>query len=222
MIEKTKIIEKIQNVFDLANNNTSETEAIAAALKAQQLMVKYDIEMTEVKDQDRTEEIIKDVIRFDSTNQGYCTKWKFDLAETLAKNFKVKWHLQNRKHIVFYGFESDVRLVVSVFNFLFATGNKLSCRYYYQRQKEGLSTKGIMNTYLQGFVAGLKDELEKQTTALMVVVPQEVEDAYAEYSADFRHTSYSISYASDSRAYGDGRKEGRYAVQSRALESASA
>lgn len=35
-----KILNKIKNLLDLANNNPNENEAIAAALKAQELMAK--------------------------------------------------------------------------------------------------------------------------------------------------------------------------------------
>lgn len=41
-----KIIEKIKNLMDLASNNPNQNEAMAAALKAQELMAKYNVHMT--------------------------------------------------------------------------------------------------------------------------------------------------------------------------------
>ena len=38
-----KIMEKIKKLLALANNNPSEDEAMAAALKAQEMMAKYNI-----------------------------------------------------------------------------------------------------------------------------------------------------------------------------------
>lgn len=43
-----KIIVKIQNLLDLANNNPNENEAVAAALKAQELMAKYNVHVESV------------------------------------------------------------------------------------------------------------------------------------------------------------------------------
>lgn len=213
-----EMIEKIQKLLDLASNNPNENEAIAAALKAQELMAKYNVELEEVKHIPQDEEIIEEVIKFNK-NSGYCIKWRFELATTLANNFKVKCFSTDNGWIVFYGFRSDVKIAVSVFNFLFSTGNKLSCRYYYQCQKEGRPTKGIMNDWLVGFAQGLRDVLEKQCTALMIVTPKKVEDEYKLRSMGFTLVTHTIRRSYDKKAYEDGRVEGRATANARSIEA---
>lgn len=213
-----EMINKIQNLLDLANNNPNENEAMAAALKAQELMAKYNIELEEVRQTPQDEAIIEEIIKFDK-NTGYCIKWRFDLARTIATNFKVKFFSIDHDYVVFYGFKSDVQIAASVFNFLFSTGNKLSCKYYYQCQKEGRSTKGVMNEWLMGFIQGLRDVLAKQCTALMIVTPKKVEDEYAIRSKDFKKVANNISRSYDRQAYEDGRSEGRATANARSIEA---
>lgn len=213
-----KMIEKIQNLLDLANNNPNENESIAAALKAQELMAKYNIEVEEVRQAPQDEEIIRDIIKFDK-NTGYCIKWRFNLAKIIATNFKVKTWSIGKDDVAFYGFKSDVQIAVSVFNFLFSTGNKLSCKYYYQCKNEGKPTKGVMNEWLMGFIQGLADVLEKQCTALMIVVPKKVEEEYKEVSKGFVTVNRTISRSYDPRAFEDGRTEGRATANARSIEA---
>ena len=44
-----KILNKIKNLLDLANNNPNEHEALAAALKAQELMAKYGVDASAIR-----------------------------------------------------------------------------------------------------------------------------------------------------------------------------
>ena len=60
-ISMEKILNKIKNLLDLANNNPNENEAIAAALKAQELMAKYNIELDQLDEKKETREIVKEV-----------------------------------------------------------------------------------------------------------------------------------------------------------------
>lgn len=55
-----KILNKIKNLLDLANN-PNENEAIAAALKAQELMAKYNIELDQLDDKKETREIVEEI-----------------------------------------------------------------------------------------------------------------------------------------------------------------
>ena len=89
------------------------------------------------------------------------------------KDFCCKTYSINRDAIAFYGYEKDAKIAVEVFKFLFETGNKLANRYYLKCKKEGRDTKGVLNTYLVGFCDGIKEVLDKQCTALMIVVPKE-------------------------------------------------
>lgn len=221
MSKEEAVVEKIRKLLALADEsrNNSEEEAIRAAMKAQSLMAKYDIDIKQVRDADKEcQEMLRRDIGF-KKNSGYNIKWRFRLAKIIANNFRVKTFMTNGDGIAFYGHKTDVEIAESVFNFIFATGNRLSVKYYYQCQKEGKQTKGVINEWLIGFCQGLKDELEKQCVALALVIAPDVEESYAVMSKDFVTSNRTIGSRSFSdEAFNAGRTEGRYAVKSRQLE----
>lgn len=181
MENKEEILKKIDKLLALAGNNPSENEAISAALKAQELMAKYNIELADVQGTESGQEIKKEIYT-PKKSSHYVSKWKYSLSQIIAKNFCCKTYSLGRDAIVFYGYEKDAKIANQVFGFLFETGNKLADRYYRKCKKEGRETKGILNTYLTGFCAGIKEVLDKQCVALMVIVPKEVEESYKEYT----------------------------------------
>ena len=211
-----KIVEKIAKLLELASNNPSENEAIAAAMKAQELMAKYDIEMDQIhhKQGEVTGEIYRD------TGKHQMKKWKVGLAHIIAKNFRCRTCMINSVDVVFYGYNADAKIALQVFTYLYEAGNNLAVRYYNKARKEGRSTKGVMNTYLVGFKDGVASALEKQCMALMIVTPQEVNDTFNEMTADFKKKAINIKYRKDSEAYETGKSDGKNAVQAKALEAA--
>ena len=217
-MRKEKVIERIANLLDLANNNTNENEAIAASLKAQELMAKYHIELCDLgTDEQKKEEPIEEF--HVNTNYGNYSTWKYELCLVIASNFCCKAYKKGN-YIVFYGHQTDAKIASNTFTFLFKLGNKFADRYYNRCKADGRPTIGVANAYLKGFVSGIKEVLEKQCTALMIVTPKDVEDGYAEMSQGWKSKSYSVRRRDDATAYADGRFDGRQAVESRALETA--
>lgn len=213
-----KILEKIKNLLDLANNNPNENEAMSAALKAQELMAKYNIDTSAIESDASEKELYKAV--YHDTGKHEMKKWKIGLAEVIARNFccKVYFIADHGKDVVFYGYKKDAKIAVEVFKFLYQTGNKLAVKYYTQCRKEGRNTRGIMNTYLIGFRDGIKEVLDRQCTALMLVIPKEVSESYAEMTADWKTFSTSIRRANDNRAYDEGKRDGKDTATARAIE----
>lgn len=219
-----KLLNKISNLLDLANNNPNEHEAASAALKAQELMAKYHIELADLSDEESKENMIKLPVVVD---KGNYLKWRYNLASAIADNFRCKVfskdimtdNLDWKPAMVFFGYESDAKIAAKTFSYLFKLGNKFADRYYNKCKSEGSLTRGVANYYLQGFVKGIRDALEKQSTALMIVTPKEVEDEFTEMCKMFRNVSCSISCTNDGRAYDEGRKDGKFAVESTTLES---
>lgn len=213
-----KILKKIKNLLDLANNNPNEHEAMAAALKAQELMAKYNVDSSAI-DSDKSEKEMHKAI-YSNTGKHEMKKWKIGLAQIIARNFCCKVYFMDHggKDVVFYGYKKDATIAVEVFRFLYDTGNKLAVRYYNKCKKEGRSTKGLMNTYLDGFCTGIKDVLDKQCTALMIVVPKEVEESYTEMAKGFGTFRNTISLSNDRRAYDDGRRDGKDTATARGIE----
>lgn len=217
MESREKILKKIENLLALAGNNPSENEAIAAALKAQELMAKYNIELAEVQDERPAEKIVMEKYA-PKANCHYVRKWRYTLANIVAKNFCCKTYVINRETTVFYGYEKDAKIAVEVFKFLFETGNKLADRYWRKCKKEGKETKGVLNTYLIGFCDGIKEVLDKQCTALMIVTPKEVEESYAEHSKNFGTISGSLRMSYDGHAYAEGKIDGKATASARGIE----
>ena len=91
--KKAKIVEMVRKLLALAKDNSNEHESIAAALKAQQLMVKYDIEENEVVGE-QLEEIIHE-----SIHVGNGKKWKYVLATLVSKNFRCKAYANGNQEI---------------------------------------------------------------------------------------------------------------------------
>lgn len=212
-----KILIKIQNLFDLANNNPNENEALAAALKAQELMTKYNVEISQLEN---TEFQAREISQEESQP---IQKWARYLAATIAKNFRCKFWVRNRMHsqkiVLFYGYKEDAKIATETFNFLMNIGNKLAQREYYSRYKNGLPTKGIKNTYLYGFYLGIKEELERQSTALMVIIPEEVETKFVEKKQELglREKSNSLKLSRNENVLEKGKRDGRDAIRQRSL-----
>lgn len=217
MENREKILEKIKKLLTLAADKANENEAISAALKAQELMAKYNIELADIQDGAKAEAITTETYT-PKANQHYVRKWRYTLSQIIAKNFCCKTYSINRDAIAFYGYEKDAKIAVEVFKFLFETGNKLANRYYLKCKKEGKETKGVLNTYLVGFCDGIKEVLDKQCTALMIVVPKEVEEAYVEHSKTFRRVNTSLTTSSDGRAYSEGKVDGKATATARGIE----
>lgn len=211
-----KILNKIKNLLDLANNNSNEHEAIAAALKAQELMAKYNIEMDQLDEKSDTKEIVEEV--YEQTGKHEMRKWKIGLASIVAKNFRCRvWFRGRANDVVFYGYKDDAKIALQVFTFLYEAGNRFAVRYYNKCKKEGMDTRGIMNTYLIGFRDGIAEVLEKQCTALMIVVPKEVNEAYSNITFT-GSVSGTLSHSGNGSAYSNGKRDGKDTATARGIE----
>lgn len=124
-----------------------------------------------------------------------------------------------QEHYSFFGYETDAEAARLTFERLHETGCRLAAEELrrWRRAYPGCSLKGVKSSYCAGFVAGIGDELERQTKALMVVVPEEVDVAYK------AATEGGGAYKAKSRpmyrsAFDHGRSDGRDASRARAVE----
>lgn len=214
--KREKMIEMIKKCFKLAENNPSREEAVAAALKAQELMARYKIEdveiMTEVK-----EETIEAVV----SQAGKGNKWKYRLGEVIARNFRCKCYFKGAWGIVFYGYKTDADIAKQVFEFLFDAGNRLARKQVWEYRKYGYSTRGIANSYCLGFLSGVQECLERQSTALMILVPEKVKTEYEAYTKSFgtKNTCFTAGMHVDADAYHAGKREAKELLDGRHLET---
>lgn len=214
MNNKKIIIEKIKKVMALAENNPNENEAIAAALKAQKLMAEYHIEEKELG-LEITERNIESVC---CAVEGKTQKWKIRLGMVLAKNFRCKCYLYG-KEVTFYGFSEDVQICREVFYAMYNIGVKLSDKKKREVRKQTGTAKNVRNTFCMGFVDGIKSELEKQCTALMIIVPKEVNDKFKiEIEQCSKKTSTRVAVKGSANIYYDGFNSGKEAIRQRSIE----
>lgn len=218
--DSEKIIAKIKKVLELSKNNPSEEEAKSAALKAQKLMAEYHISLSEVKEMGDIDNIVEKCV-----DVGTGNKWKYSLAGVIAKNFRCKHFFYGKSTVVFYGYEVDAEIAAETFRFLYTTGIKKATNYYNKLRnsvtKDGkyFNGIGIKNCFLIGYLEGIKDELEKQCTALMIVIPQKVQEEYCNRTKNLKTVSPKMNtssyYVNQSRE--EGRKAGKNTMNSRRL-----
>lgn len=88
-----KIIQTIKKVLDLSRNNPSEEEAKTAALKAQQLLAKYNIKESDLVDGNTSENIVE------KYSDVGLAKWKYGLACIVARNFRCEMFMLGRMEL---------------------------------------------------------------------------------------------------------------------------
>lgn len=200
----------IRKLFDKAASTHSEHEAHAAILKAQELMVKYGIENV---DGEAEAQYISQTCRH-SGNKAF----RRLLAFIIAENFRVKYYLRNMQ-VTFFGREEDVLTARQTFEYTYSFICRESGRICRRMREDGQNTKKVVNSYAIGFCHGLKEKLDSQSVALMVVTPPDVNEKYEEFSKNFRRTKSTLSTTGLSRSiYERGKKDGREVLDRRRPE----
>lgn len=217
-----KVIEKINNLFDLANNNPNENEAMAAALKAQELMAKYNVTMVQLNESEIKDEIVTISVNVNDINKNSgAIKWRFDLAHVVANNFRCEVCFSNVGHVYFVGYKTDSEIAARTFTFLFQTGNRLATNYYSKMYKRGEDVRGVKTAYLWGFTRGVQDKLEKQSFELMIVEPKEVKEHFDDMTKNYKKKNVKNSIkrgANVDSAYATGREDGNSIVDGTRIE----
>jgi len=201
---------KIRCLFTKAAKTHSEYEACAAILKAHELMVKYGIE--NVEDEDNVKYAIM-VCEYSGS-----PSFRQLLGKIIADNFRVRCFLRNQR-VAFFGREENVLTAKQTFEYTYAFIRRESGRIYRQVRKTGRNGTGVVNSYALGFCRGLKDKLDSQSVALMVVTPTDVDKKFEAMSHTFRKARGRISTAGYSPdIYERGRKDGREVLDRRRIE----
>ena len=117
--------------------------------------------------------------------------------------------------VCFFGMKQDVEVAVEVFNHAYKYSRKRGAQLERQYREKGLSTHGVANSYWLGFCKGLKDILDEQCKALMIITPQEVEDEWNNTIAPTLRRGHGgvRTYGSDS-CYQKGYEEGKEHMRS--------
>lgn len=210
-----RVIEKIRKLLTLGNNNPSQNEAESAIMKAHRLMAQHGINELDLESSQQ---------KFTYTT--LCCEHKGDkmyrrnLGHIIADNFRCRFYLRGGQ-VAFFGRNDDAVAARETFEYTYRFISRESDRLYRKRRNEGFSGSGVVNSYALGFLQGLKEKLDQQSTALMVVVPKDVQEQYADISKDFttRKTKIRVSRV-DRGAYAQGQTDGRTALGKRQLPDA--
>lgn len=149
---------------------------------------------------------------------GTGNKWKYELASVVARNYCCKVYYKGSERIIFYGYKSDIIIARRMFSYLFEVGCRLARTYSAAERERRGCAEGVYNSYCLGFIEGVKSQLEKQCTALALVVPVKVEEEYKEMSAGWGTVDSSLQLR-NINAYYEGETEGKRALNSRYVES---
>lgn len=183
------IIIKIKKVLALANDNPSVEEGQTAMLLAQKMMAENSISMAEVNTiKNYKKEVIDQVIE-ESSKSAW---WHQSLSTIIADNFKC-FVYTNRKHIFtdkkfegvtsikFVGLKDDVELAKEVYLYAIEIIT-YNYKNYVKQNSDRLSKKGIKNSYIWGFLDGLRDKFAEQVKnnswGLIIVKDPEVMNAF--------------------------------------------
>ena len=207
-MDREQLMEKVSKLLALAGNNPSEAEANAAYAKAQKLIAQYNLDMDELSD--KKEEIVMMPCEH-SKNKGY----RINLAAIIGRNFRCRV-LMCGNTVNFVGYKTDVKVCVQIFNHAYKVSNKLGRAEVRKYRKMGYNIEGIFNSYVAGFMSGMREVLDEQCRALMIVVPPEVDEeinrrATGRYRGGQRQHSFFGS------SYDAGKAEGRAHRRARQL-----
>lgn len=171
-----KLIEKIKNLIQLANDNPSDEEGQTALLLVQKLMLKNNIALAEVEQFDEPKKFETSSTIAKEANR--ILWWERELAYTLAHNFRCFYVDQRdrrlrKSRIIFFGEKQDADLVSKVFE-----AALLYLRYRLDRLPSRETS--YKNSYLKGFLVALSRRFKKQVEeySLMVLPSEETKEAF--------------------------------------------
>lgn len=229
MYANDKIIKKVKGLLALANDTPNDEESQAAFLLAQKLMIKHNILQ---KDVDATIKSRKDGIdEVAVTSYKTLFWWEKTLAAIISKNFRVKsfyepsledkYQYRAPYRIMFYGFGGDLELAKEMYLLayevlVFHTKKYVEESYAESQQpRDRYLTASLKASYTSGFLSGLEERFAEQVASLqkeyplLVLIPHEVVEAYAEFSVGFGTASYGVPNAESAAAYSQGARDGR-------------
>lgn len=225
MAEKNtdNIVKKIKGLLAIARDHKNDEESQTAFVMAQKLMMKHNIEMSEVEHENAGQE----VIRGQATVYKRIVWWETELADIISKNFRVKYFFNNnrssgsvKRAIIFLGFESDVRLAKEMYILAydvitFYTDRYVKMWYDARPSKPKDMTKDLKDSYMQGFLRGLDDKFDEQVKdmeqewGLMVLVPEEVQNKYdSMFKGKGKGITFKTPTVGEARAYETGYRQG--------------
>lgn len=205
-----QVIDKVTKLLALANDKPDENECKVALLMAQKFMMKYHIsEDMLVTEKDN----ITSYRAFHPEMKGY----RVDLAVILAPNYRCKTFIRNG-YIFFMGEDSDAKICKAAFEFAYKNIKRDATRKEEEVRNIYGTAKGVHNSFALGYIKGIKSVLDEQSKALMVVIPQRVEDEFKNVVTGDRYKGGSKTNTVYREYYNEGFQRGRELFEKKKLE----
>ena len=225
------IRERISKLLEMADSGT-ENERKVAMVKAQELLLKYHIEMADVLGC-RKEDVVE--IQCSSAVNLYIA-WEQKLHYIIANNFRceplivsVKYKKGKVKAAIFCGTRTDAETARSIMEYAVATGRRGADHFIAEfRKQTKMSCRGIGTDYLDGFVEGISEGFHDQLVennkyALVAIVPEEVKEhckSYEESQFIAPTLAEAAGYAAVNRfGFEDGYDASKYKPGAKGLET---
>jgi len=212
-MDNERIVDKIKKLLAKAdsNKNSNEHEVEAAALMAQRLMAKYGVDVDEIDLQEMQEIVTGEL------NISKHRSWKYRLSGVIADNFRCKKYFTTRKgscKLKFIGQKHDVAIANEMYVFLYKIGHRNASKLEKKIREECGTAKGVYISYTEGFVNGLREKLEEQCRALMIITLPEVEAEYQEIAKGFEGKGLRTRTTDkfNQKAYVQGKYDGKYSL----------
>jgi len=152
--ERQRIIERVQKLFALAEQKDSPEEARLAAMRAQELLQKYDLSLSEVEIKQEGSSLCGE--QRVTLNGGNRPTWTRFLHSTVGDGFGVSC-LSGRSLsgavLVFIGVEPDVTIAKQTFQYLYNFILSYDLRGKSKKQK---------NEWCMGFIYAVNERFEEQ------------------------------------------------------------
>ena len=215
MTDLNKMAEKIQHLLDkTVANGATEAEAEQALLMAQKLMAKYNIAEGDIGSGEHiTYSLESCKVKVNPRSKTMCL--------IIADSFAVKVIIHDSR-ICFFGRSANAVAAKSALEFahkVMERGMTKACRNHgLEPSQAGASL--IYNAYAVGFLNGLKEAMDAQTVALAVVVPEDVNNKFAEKFPHLRKARNSTWKRGRYDAeYNQGHSDGGQVMNKRSLEA---
>jgi hypothetical protein len=175
--------EIIRKLLAKAGNNSNQHEVESCMLKAQEISIKYNIDIESLNFEDKPN---KEAVDEAVTDYLPVVWWHWNLAVILGKNFRSKPYVDNwkrKRKVYFIGLKEDVQIIRDVFNFAMSSieynakkfVNELVYKYNntYREHMTVKDFEDFKNDYIKGFISGIdakfKEQVEKNNWGLILV-----------------------------------------------------
>ncbi|MDF2615458.1 MAG: hypothetical protein K0Q47_113 [Sedimentibacter sp.] len=219
--QNENIVNKIRQCMELSRKAGTPEESQGALLKAQELMVKYNIDLEGIKESEKEKEV-KEIIDEEFTPIKRNHWWVKQLAYIIAENFKctsyiVNFYNANCIHMI--GLKEDVEIAREVFSYAGFEIDKFSKQYAKEKADSSFFfndrsfKNGIINDYIKGYLNGLnkkfKSQVEENGWGLIIVKDALVVRAVEDLSLAKPSKPAPVNRTGNKDAYRTGLKDGQ-------------